>query len=228
MIQSPAVVPRAKALAIDLLRRMPPGPSPLVCRCHMPLNADMPPTLSSAPLETAVAALRREGVIAYPTEAVWGLGCDPDSTNALTRLLALKQRDPAKGLILVSAGVEQLLPWLDGLSMDQYRQLEQPSATPTTWLVPDNGRTHRLVRGDHQQVALRVSRHPLVAQLCRAYGGPLVSTSANRAGEPAAMNSAQLRATFGDDLDAVLEGALGGYERPSTIRDLLTGQVLRS
>lgn len=194
----------------------------------MPLNADMPPTLRSAPLETAVAVLRQDGIIAYPTEAVWGLGCDPDSTTALTRLLALKQRDPAKGMILVAAGLEQLLPWLDGLSMDQRRRLEQPSDTPTTWLVPDNGRAHQLVRGDHQQVALRVSRHPLVAQLCRAYGSPLVSTSANRAGEPAAMSSAQLRATFGDGLDAVLEGTLGGHERPSTICDLLTGQVLRA
>lgn len=194
----------------------------------MSLNTAMSSTPNSASLETAVAALREGGVIAYPTEAVWGLGCDPDSTAALTRLLALKQRDPAKGMILVAAGLDQLLPWLDGLCMNQRSQLEQPCDTPTTWLVPDNGRAHRLVRGDHQRVALRVSRHPLVARLCRAYGGPLVSTSANRAGEPAAISSAQLRASFGSGLDAVLEGALGGHQRPSTIRDLLTGQVLRT
>ncbi len=187
--------------------------------------------LSATPLDSlnnAVTALRHSGVIAYPTEAVWGLGCDPDNTAALTRLLALKQRDPAKGMILVAAGLEQLLPWLDGLATDQRQRLEQPCETPTTWLVPDNGRAHRLVRGDHQQVALRISRHPLVAQLCQAFGGPLVSTSANRAGEPAAMSLAQLHASFGESLDAVLGGALGGYERPSTIRDLLSGRVLRA
>jgi L-threonylcarbamoyladenylate synthase len=193
----------------------------------MPLNAVMPHSSSCASLAAAVAALRHEGVIAYPTEAVWGLGCDPDSTSALTRLLALKSRDPSKGMILVAAGLDQLAPWLDGLSEAQCRQLEQPCDTPTTWLVPDNGRAHRLVRGDHQRVALRICRHPLVARLCLAFGGPLVSTSANRAGESSAMNSAQVRAIFGDALDAVLDGPLGGHERPSTIRDLVTGQVLR-
>lgn len=187
----------------------------------------MPHSSSCASLAAAVAALRHEGVIAYPTEAVWGLGCDPDSTSALTRLLALKSRDPSKGMILVAAGLDQLAPWLDGLSEAQCRQLEQPGDTPTTWLVPDNGRAHRLVHGDHQRVALRICRHPLVARLCLAFGGPLVSTSANRAGESSAMNSAQVRAIFGDALDAVLDGPLGGHERPSTIRDLVTGQVLR-
>ncbi|HSH48542.1 MAG TPA: Sua5/YciO/YrdC/YwlC family protein [Halomonas sp.] len=183
---------------------------------------------SCAALAAAVDALRQEGVIAYPTEAVWGLGCDPDSTIALTRLLALKRRDPSRGVILVAAGLDQLAPWLDELSAAQRRRLEQPSDTPTTWLVPDNGRAHRLVRGDHPRVALRICRHPLVARLCLAFGGPIVSTSANRAGEPAAMSSAQVRAVFGAALDAVLDGPLGGHERPSTIRDLVTGQVLRA
>lgn len=194
----------------------------------MPLNADMPSAPNCTSLNTAVAALQEEGVIAYPTEAVWGLGCNPDSTCALTRLLALKYRDPSKGVILVAAGLDQLMPWLDGLSAAQCRLLVQPSDTPTTWLVPDNGRAHRLVRGDHQRVALRICRHPLVASLCRAFGGPLVSTSANRAGEPSAMNSVQVRTIFGDALDGMLDGPLGGHERPSTIRDLVTGQVLRA
>lgn len=186
------------------------------------------PASNRTSLDTAVAALRQQGVIAYPTEAVWGLGCDPDSAEALTRLLALKRRDPAKGVILVAAGLDQLMPWLDGLAEAQCRLLTQPREAPTTWLVPDNGRAHCLVRGDHRRVALRICRHPLVANLCRAFGGPLVSTSANRAGEPSAMSAAQVRATFGATLDGVLDGPLGGHRRPSTIRDLVTGRVLRA
>jgi L-threonylcarbamoyladenylate synthase len=93
--------------------------------------------------------------------------------------------------------------------------------------VPDNGHTHGLVRGCHDRVALRVSAHPLVAALCDAFGGPIVSTSANKASEPPAMSAEQVRAIFGDDLDAIVEGELGGLERPSTIRDLVTGQLMR-
>ncbi|MCK2184002.1 L-threonylcarbamoyladenylate synthase [Halomonas getboli] len=182
-------------------------------------------------LDAAVAALRAGGVIAYPTEAVWGLGCDPDDATALTRLLELKRRDPAKGVILVAADSAQLEPWLEGLDDARRATLAEPRDTPTTWLVPDNGRAHPLVRGEHDRVALRISDHPLVAALCRAFGGPIVSTSANRAGEPSAMSADEIHIVFGEgpdgELDAVLDGPLGGHDRPSTIRDLVTGRVLR-
>ncbi|MGM0982632.1 MAG: L-threonylcarbamoyladenylate synthase [Pseudomonadota bacterium] len=184
--------------------------------------------IEASALDEAVAALHAGGVIAYPTEAVWGLGCDPDDDAALTRLLHLKARDPAKGVILVAANIGQFAPWLEGLPADQQASLAASWPGPHTWLVPDNGRARPLVRGDHDRVALRVSDHPLVVALCEAFGGPVVSTSANRAGEPPAMSAEQVRAAFGDELDAVLDGPLGGLERPSTIRDLVTGRVLRS
>lgn len=176
----------------------------------------------------AVAVLRRGGVIAYPTEAVWGLGCDPDNDEALARLLRLKQRDPAKGVILVAGQLEQFAAWLEGLPLELHAPLAASWPGPNTWLVPDNGRSHGLVRGCHDRVALRVSAHPLVAALCEAFGGPIVSTSANIASEAPAMSADEVRAIFADGLDAVVEGELGGLERPSTIRDLVTGQVLRS
>ena len=179
-------------------------------------------------LEQTVAALRSGGVIAYPTEAVWGLGCDPDDEQALARLLRLKARDPAKGVILVAASIDQFAPWLEGLPVALHAPLAASWPGPATWLVPDNGRARPLVRGNHDRVALRVSDHPLVVALCEAFGGPVVSTSANRAGEPPAMSAEQVRAVFGDELDAVLDGPLGGLARPSTIRDLVTGRVLRS
>ncbi|SFU68815.1 L-threonylcarbamoyladenylate synthase [Halomonas korlensis] len=179
-------------------------------------------------LDAAVTALREGGVIAYPTEAVWGLGCDPDSDVALTRLLRLKRRDPSKGMILVAASIDQFAPWLEGLPLEQHAPLVASWPGPTTWLVPDNGRSRPLVRGAHDRVALRVSDHPLVVALCQAFGGPLVSTSANLADEPPAMTAEAVREVFGDELDHVLEGRLGGLERPSTIRDLATGRVLRS
>lgn len=138
----------------------------------------------AASLAPVVTALRSGGVIAYPTEAVWGLGCDPDNDEAVAHLLRLKQRDPAKGLILVAGSIAQFAPWLEGLPLELHAPLAASWPGPNTWLVPDNGRTHALVRGAHDSVALRVSDHPGVIELCEAFGGPIVSTSANRAGEP--------------------------------------------
>ena len=177
--------------------------------------------------EAAVATLRDGGVIAYPTEGVWGLGCDPDDPAALQAVLTLKQRDPAKGLILIAGDIAQVAPWLEGISEAQRETLLATWPGPNTWLVPDNGRAHPLLRGAHDRVALRVSDHPLVAALCAAYGGPIVSTSANPAGAEPARDLATVRRYFGASLVAV-DGALGGQARPSRIRDLVTGKTLRA
>ncbi|MCE8003081.1 L-threonylcarbamoyladenylate synthase [Billgrantia ethanolica] len=179
-------------------------------------------------LDAAVAALRDGGVIAYPTEGVWGLGCDPDNDEAVAHLLRLKERDPAKGLILIAASIAQFAPWLEGLPPELHAPLVASWPGPNTWLVPHNGRTHALVRGAHECVALRVSDHQGVVALCQAFGGPIVSTSANKASEPSAMSAAEVREIFGDELDAIVEGELGGLDRPSTIRDLRSGRVLRA
>lgn len=178
-------------------------------------------------IETAVETLRTGGLIAYPTEAVWGLGCDPDNGEALTALLRLKQRDPAKGLILIAGHISQLNDWLCHLPFEMHAPLVASWPGPNTWLVPDNGRAHPLLRGGHDCVALRVSDHPLVVDLCAAFGGPIVSTSANLAGSPPAMSADDIRQQFGDRVTLV-EGSLGGLDRPSTIRDLRSGRVLRA
>lgn len=179
-------------------------------------------------LKAAVAALHAGGVIAYPTEGVWGLGCDPDNDAAVERLLRLKRRDPAKGLILIAASIEQFTPWLEGLAPELHARLIASWPGPNTWLVPDNGRTLGRVRGEHDCVALRVSNHPGVVALCQAFGGPLVSTSANRANAPSAMSAEEVQAFFGTALDAIVDGELGGLNQPSTIRDLVSGEVLRA
>ncbi|MGO2878861.1 L-threonylcarbamoyladenylate synthase [Halomonas sp. 86] len=179
-------------------------------------------------LEVAIHALHAGGVIACPTEAVWGLSCDPDNDEALTRLMRMKERDPSKGIILVAASIQQFQPWLNQLPLELHAPLAASWPGPNTWLVPDNGRSHALVRGAHQRVALRVTDHPLMKALCEAFGGPLVSTSANRAGEAPAMSDEEVAAIFGQEVAAIVAGELGGNPRPSTIRDLASGQVMRA
>lgn len=167
------------------------------------------------------------GVIAYPTEGVWGLGCDPWNEAAVNRLLALKDRDPAKGLILVAAEAMQFEPWLAPLSADQRQRLEATWPGPVTWLIPDPGVAPVWIRGRHTSVALRVSAHPVVAALCRALGGPLVSTSANPSGREAARTQLAVHRYFGAAVDHYTPGLIGGATGPSTIRDLISDKVLR-
>lgn len=179
-------------------------------------------------IRQAATCLHQGGVVAYPTEAVWGLGCDPFNQAAFVRLLSLKERAQDKGVILVAASLQQLEPWLTQLNLAQRQLLEQSWPGPHTWLVPDNGHTPTWVRGQHTQVAVRVSAHPLVVALCEAFGGPLVSTSANKTGQQPLLSLAQVRAAFGSSLDFILPGALGGLQRPTSITDLSTGQILRT
>ncbi|HBP42975.1 MAG: L-threonylcarbamoyladenylate synthase [Vreelandella alkaliphila] len=183
---------------------------------------------SAVEVKVAVRALKEGCVIACPTEAVWGLSCDPDNDEALAHLMRMKERDPAKGVILVAANIQQFQPWLNQLPVALHAPLAASWPGPNTWLVPDNGRSHGLVRGAHQSVALRVTDHPLMKALCEAFGGPLVSTSANRAGDPPAMSADEVAAIFGEEVAAIVVGELGGNAKPSTIKDLVTGKVMRS
>lgn len=178
-------------------------------------------------LADAVTALRAGAVIAYPTEAIWGLGCDPDNPAALERLLALKARNPAKGMILIAGSIAQVEEWLDGLDATLRQTLLESWPGPVTWLVPDNGRTHPLVKGQHDKVALRISAHPLVRMLTEAFGGPIISTSANRTGNTPMRSAKAVAAEWKGDV-VIVPGELGGRERPSVIRDVLTGDVLRA
>jgi len=183
---------------------------------------------STLQLRAAVRALAAGGVIACPTEAVWGLSCDPDNSDAVSRLLYLKQRPVEKGLILVAADVDQLAPLLEGLTEAQRSKLALSWPGPSTWLLPHHDLVPPWIHGGSTQVAVRVSAHKVMVALCRAWGGALVSTSANPAGGRPATAQFQVQRYFHNQLDAVLPGALGGASRPTVIRDLLTDQVLRA
>jgi len=188
----------------------------------------MQPPLPTFRFRLAARYLRGGGVLAYPTEGVWGLGCDPDNADAVQRLLALKRRDPAKGLILVAASIDQVLPYLDGLSTAQLQPLLTSWPGPQTWIVPDNGTAPDWITGGKPGLALRVSANTVVRALCEAFGGPIVSTSANPSGRPAPRSMLRVRRYFPEQLDYVLAGALGGQSGPTPIRDLITAELIRA
>ncbi|MDD3518000.1 MAG: Sua5/YciO/YrdC/YwlC family protein [Chromatiales bacterium] len=178
-------------------------------------------------IDKAAALLRMGGVLAWPTEAVWGLGCDPSNADALRRLLAIKRRPAEKGLILVAADFDQLAPWLLPLEDSVRTRVMQTWPGPHTWLWPARPEVSPLLRGAHDTLAVRVSAHALTAALCRAAGTALVSTSANPSDRPPAMSAASVSIELGSRLDGILAGELGGQAAPTRIRDARSGNIVR-
>ncbi|HEY0504745.1 MAG TPA: Sua5/YciO/YrdC/YwlC family protein [Lysobacter sp.] len=182
------------------------------------------------PPADAAAVLHRGGVIAYPTEAVWGLGCDPFDEAAVLRLLAIKQRPVDKGVILIAGAREQfdgLLDW-NALTDTQRDAVLSSWPGPNTWIVPTTARVPRWITGTHDGVAVRVSAHPDVVALCAAFGGPLVSTSANLAGQAPAFARDALDPRVLALVDGVGVGETGGLASPTAIRDARTGAQIRA
>lgn len=178
----------------------------------------------------AVAVLDCGGVIAYPTEAVYGLGCDPFNPIAVERLLKLKKRSAAKGLILIASRWSQVEALCSELNEKQKTKLiNVKPEKPITWLVPDHQElVPAWVKGNHQKFALRISSHPVVSDLCDAYGGPIISSSANYAGERPIKSKLKLLKMSSRQIDYIVPGSLGSAPAPSEIRDIETNQIVRS
>jgi len=182
-----------------------------------------------ASLADVVAALRAGGVVAYPTEAVYGLGCDPGDRRACERLFAIKRRPPTQGVLLIAAAFADLEPYVD-LSAVTPEAMARAAASwpgPNTWIFPRAPEAPDWIAGAHAGIAVRVTAHAPAAELCRNFGGALVSTSANRHGDAPALSADEVRTVFGEDVDAILNGPLGGLERPTPIRDAISGVVVR-
>ena len=189
-----------------------------------------PDSTISSRLRQAAAVIHAGGVLAYPTEGVYGLGCRPDDARAVHRLLELKQRPVSAGLILIAADWEQLEGWIEPTPAElrRLRSAENTAGSqPITWVVQAGVRAPAWITGGRPLVAVRVTGHPVAAGLCLASGLPLVSTSANRRGKPPARSALGARLRFGTQLDLVVGGATGGCRGPSEIRSAGTGVVLR-
>jgi L-threonylcarbamoyladenylate synthase len=172
------------------------------------------------------AHLRRGGLIAYPTESCYGLGCDPRNPRALKRLIRLKGRDAGKGLLLIADRIERLRPFMRPLSPSALAQLARSWPGPVSWVVPASSICSPYLTGGRATLAVRVTAHPAAARLCRELGMALVSTSANPGGKKPAQTAAQCRRMFGARV-RVIDGRIGTRKRPSTLIDLATGKMLR-
>ena len=173
------------------------------------------------------AHFRRGGLIAYPTESCYGLGCDPRNYRAVRRLLKLKERPQAKGLILIADTFSRLQRYLLAPTAAQSRRLNQTWPGPHTWLMPATRHAPRWLRGHHDELAVRVTGHAAAAGLCRMLGSALVSTSANRTGLRPHKTYASCIRAFGHNV-LVIPGKVGARKKPSTIQRLDNGEIIRN
>jgi L-threonylcarbamoyladenylate synthase len=181
----------------------------------------------SSQIRRIAAHLRRGGLIAYPTEYCFGLGCDPDNRIAVQRLLKLKRRPQHKGLILIAASYRQVSRYLHPITPAQQQQLKTAGAQAITYLMPALHSAPRWLRGHHDMLAIRLTAHRQAAQLCRGVDSALVSTSANRSGQRPARTYAQCLRLFGRKV-WVLPGHVGKRRNPSTISRWADGKIIRS
>jgi L-threonylcarbamoyladenylate synthase len=179
-------------------------------------------------LRQAAQIMRSGGVIAYPTETVYGLGCDPLHAEAVFEIMELKQRPIEKGLILIGGRLEHLLPYFEPLDTRRMAAIKRTWPGPVTWLLPARADVPDWLTGGRDTIALRITSHPVATALCTQFGGAIVSTSANLAGRPPAKNALQVRRYFGATLDYILCNADTADGTASEIRDGRSGCVIRA
>ena len=175
----------------------------------------------------AVEQLRAGHVIAYPTEAVYGLGCDPSNESAVRKLLLLKGRKESAGLVLIASDFSQLQPWIADIDESLINKAMRTWPGPVTWLFPRAAGVPDYVAGKHDTIALRITAHKSSRDLCVAFGSALVSTSANHTADRPARSVEEVNDYFGHNIKGILIGPLGGAENPSEIRDLISGNIIR-
>lgn len=169
-------------------------------------------------------------LLAYPTEAVFGLGCDPLNEKAVKLLLKLKDRPWQKGLILVASHVNQITPYVD-MSLLSFKRIEQIEASwpgPVTWLLPKTKQVPDWISGESDFVAVRVSAHPDVIHLCELFNSPLVSTSANKSGQPPIKVARDIASAFDESYVVIVPGKVGDQVNPSEIRHSISGEIIRA
>ncbi|MDO4626661.1 MAG: Sua5/YciO/YrdC/YwlC family protein [Pasteurellaceae bacterium] len=179
-------------------------------------------------LDQIINYLKQNQVVAYPTEAVFGLGCNPMSEQAVQQLLAIKKRSIEKGLIVIAPSIELLQPFIDEKKMQakHWQRLQKHYSHPITWVVPAHKDVPMWLTGKFDSIAVRLCDHPAVQQLCQGTGFALTSTSANLSGFSPCITAQQVLTQFGEHFP-VLNQPVGQASKPSEIRDIFSQQIFR-
>ena len=178
-------------------------------------------------LKQAVHVMNEGGVIAYPTESVFGFGCNPFNESAIEKVLKIKGREFVKGFILITSNWEQVEALTQPIRPELLAAVQNSWPGPVTWVFPADPKLPAWLTGDRPTIAIRLTAHPVAKALCDTYGGPIVSSSANRSGQIPTRDYRATRLMFGDELGFIMPGQVGELLRPTPIFDACTGEQLR-
>lgn len=174
-------------------------------------------------IHRAVEALNSGGVIVYPTDTIYGLGCDITNKNAIEKIQRLKGRDARKPMSFVCADVADISTYAH-VSKFAYRLLQRLLPGPFTFILPATKETPRVLRSKQRTVGVRIPDHPVSTALVKELGRPLLSTSANRSSEDVLTDPVDLEQEFGSQVDLILECGILPVQ-PSTVVSLMDDQV---
>ena len=183
--------------------------------------------MNKEPLLYASRIIRNGGLVACPTESVFGLDCDPNNSAAIKKLIRIKKRSANKGFILVASSLNQLQPFISTLTKKQEEKVIHMNDSPITWIVPAKKDINTNLSGGRETIAIRITQHPILRQLCDSLCSALISTSANPTDMSPAKSVVQVEEYFGASVDYIIDDKLGECQNPSEIRDLLTDEVIR-
>ena len=183
--------------------------------------------ISARLVEQTVDIIKSGGLIAYPTESIYGLGCDPFNQQAVLRLLKLKNRPPEKGLILVASNLNQLLPLILPKHPDDLARALKTWPGHHSWIFPKSPMVPSVISGRYDSIAIRLSKHPVIKQICDGLNHALVSTSANLTNQDDLKSITDIRLAFGDKIQLYIDAAIGIDNKASTIIDAHTLEVIR-
>jgi len=183
--------------------------------------------MNTTAIKQTVNHIKKGSIVAYPTEAVYGLGCDPFNAEAVARLRDIKKRTMNKGFILIAADWMQIKKLVKTIAPEKLNVALDSWPGPITWIFPASNQVPIWIRGEKNDIAVRVTSHPIAKQLCQTLGSPIISTSANISGQPPLRNHDAVRKQFKNDVDYILEGDVGDLPNPTEIRDVETGKIIR-
>ncbi len=178
-------------------------------------------------ISQAVKVLNQGGVIAYPTEYCFGLGCDPLNQDAVSRVLKIKGRSSDQGLLLIAADLTQVFQYADLNISPIQDQIVLSWPGPVTWTLPARDSAPKWLTGKHSSIAMRITAHQSSVKVCQEFGQAIVSTSANRHSQPALLTAQDVEMEMGSEIDFILRSNVGNAQQASTIRDGMTGATLR-
>jgi len=172
-------------------------------------------------------AIVKGKIIAYPTESVFGIGCDPENEQSINKIIEIKNRGKQKGLIIIADEVKKLSKFIHKDYLDLFIKKSDIESKPTTWIVPSSKHVLNLVKGEDSSVALRITQHPIASRICKYSNKAIISTSANISSKTPAKNSNEILMQFGEEIDIIVDGRVGDSIKPTQIVDLITNKVIR-